>query len=57
MSEGVYKNNLKFEEEHTVWGKHYYKTYMILKPATTATNWPECLKGDSGIVGNNESVV
>jgi hypothetical protein len=21
-------------------------------PATTATNWPECLKGDGGIVGN-----
>ncbi|HZE78491.1 MAG TPA: hypothetical protein VE089_08085 [Nitrososphaeraceae archaeon] len=26
-------------------------------PATTATNWPECLKGDGGIAGNNQSIV
>jgi hypothetical protein len=26
-------------------------------PSTTNTNWPECLKGDRGIIGNNQSVV
>jgi hypothetical protein len=26
-------------------------------PATTATNWPECIKGDGGAIGNNYSIV
>jgi hypothetical protein len=26
-------------------------------PAATGTNWPECLKGDGGIIGNNQSLV
>jgi hypothetical protein len=26
-------------------------------PANTANNWPECLKGDGGKVGNNQSLV
>jgi hypothetical protein len=31
--------------------------WRVALPSTTATNWPECLKGDGGIIGNNQSVV
>ena len=26
-------------------------------PSTTAANWPECIKGDGGTIGNNQSIV
>ena len=26
-------------------------------PATTALNWPQCIKGDGGTIGNNQSIV
>ncbi len=31
--------------------------WRVSIPSTTATNWPECLKGDGGVIGNNQSVV
>jgi hypothetical protein len=31
--------------------------WRIAYPSTTNINWPECLKGDGGIIGNNQSVV
>jgi hypothetical protein len=31
--------------------------WRVATPSTTSTNWPECLKGDGGIIGNNQSVV
>jgi hypothetical protein len=26
-------------------------------PSATATNWPQCIKGDGGMIGNNQSIV
>jgi hypothetical protein len=31
--------------------------WRIAYSSTTNINWPECLKGDGGIIGNNQSVV
>jgi hypothetical protein len=31
--------------------------WRVAIPFTTSTNWPECLKGDGGVIGNNQSIV
>ena len=31
--------------------------WRVSIPSNTSTNWPECLKGDGGVIGNNQSVV
>jgi hypothetical protein len=31
--------------------------FWVRHPASYQTNWPECLKGNDGVIGNNQSVV
>jgi hypothetical protein len=31
--------------------------WWVAQPVKTATNWPPCIKGDGGTIGNNQSVV